>query len=91
MFPGANMDSSGTSSSSDSCTGPFCLGQDGGMGGAMGGGSADGSGGCQGPFCISGGMMGGAGGGMMGGTGGGMMGGGSGGMTGGSGGGKCYV
>ena len=86
MFPGASMTSSSVSTGSESCVGPFCLGQDGGMGGSMNGGSGStSSSGCQGPFCISGSMMGG-GGGMMGGAGGGMMDGG-GGMMGGTGGG----
>ena len=82
MFPGASMESSGSGTDSESCVGPFCLGQKGGMGGSMGidigGGMGGGSGGgsstgCQGPFCISSGMMGGAGGGIMGGSAAGMM------------------
>ena len=77
MFPGASMDASGATSDKDSCAGPFCLGQGGGMGNGMGGAiggasSGGGASGCQGPFCVSGGMMGGAGGGMMGGASGGV-------------------
>ena len=86
MFPGASMKSSGSKSDTNSCAGPFCLGQGGGMGngmgGAMGATSGGGASGCQGPFCISDSMMGGAGGGMMGGAGSGMMGGAGGGVGG---------
>lgn len=54
LTPGANTDTGVSSGSSSSCTGPFCLGQDGGMGG-MGGGASSGGG-------AMGGIMGGPGG-----------------------------